>query len=158
SASASAESCRGTLRRSPRSRAGCPCPRRAAASTAGRRARARRTKCARRRARTPRRAPALIPARPRRGASLPAGLRYLLAPVAQAELFERGAVELIAAHHGDPALRRRPQCRRALPAFQNRAFAEDRAGAELRQRLAIDLDREHAVEHEEHLAAVLTLL
>src|SRR5205823_14241193 len=74
------------------------------------------------------------------------------------DLLQHRAVELVAASGRDPALRDRAQRRRAQPALDHRALPEDRAGAELGERLPVDLEREHTVEHEEHLVAGLALL
>ena len=45
-----------------------------------------------------------------------------------------------------------------MPALEHGPLAEDRAGSDLGDGLAVDLDRQHAVEQEEQLVARLALL
>src|SRR5207248_1658910 len=47
---------------------------------------------------------------------------------------------------------------RARAFFDHRPLSDDRSGAYLRDRLAIDLHLKSAIEHEEHLVTRLTLL
>src|SRR6187397_2218608 len=63
-------------------------------------------------------------------------------------------VDGIARHHGDPNRRRRPDRCRALAALQQRAFAEQRAWADLGDLVAVDLDVDDTVEKQEELVAL----
>ena len=74
------------------------------------------------------------------------------------QLREVVEVELLGGRHGDAAGGDGPQRRGALAAFEHGSLAEHRAGAELGDRLAVDLDRQDAVEQEEQLGARCTLL
>src|SRR5262249_25159771 len=81
----------------------------------------------------------------------------LLAAVPGAELLERRVVDLIGARDGDADLRQRVQ-RPGACTFEDRPLADDRAGADLRERLTVGDDLQHAVEEEEELVAGVALL
>src|SRR5207253_9742367 len=65
---------------------------------------------------------------------------------------------LASARPRHPAGWKRPQGRRAEAALEQRSLAQDGARADFGDRLAIGLDRQHAVEQEEQLFARLPLL
>ena len=71
---------------------------------------------------------------------------------------ERGPVDLIGSSDRDPARGLRFEGRGADATFEHGALAEDRAGADLGDRLAVDEHREHTVEEEEEVVARLALL
>src|SRR6478672_8585237 len=70
------------------------------------------------------------------------------------KLRQGGLIDGIARHHGDPNWRRCPDRCRALAALQQRAFAEQRAWADLGNLVAVDLDVDHTVEEQEELVAL----
>ena len=55
-------------------------------------------------------------------------------------------------------MRPRPDGRRSLAAFEQRAFAEQGAGTDLGHRVAVDLDVDDPVEEQEELSAFLALV
>src|SRR5215207_2936803 len=77
---------------------------------------------------------------------------------ASGDLGEGVPVELVAGDHGDPAGRDRPQGGRAPAPLEQGHLADHGAGAELGDRLAVDLDPQHAVEEQVHVGAGLALL
>src|SRR2546423_7198081 len=88
-------------------------------------------------------------------------LRYVLgvlAPVRRREFRQRGLIDLVRRDHGNAQRRRRQQGRRPLAALEQRPLAKQRAGADLGDHVAVDLDVNDAVQEQEELAALVALL
>jgi len=79
-------------------------------------------------------------------------------PPARGELVEGAAVDRVPREDGDPAARARPQRRSSRTTLDKRPLAKDRPRPDLAHFLAIDLDREHAVEQEVELVSGVALL
>src|SRR5438093_8513875 len=85
---------------------------------------------------------------------MPAG-RSLPLAAALRELFERLPVDSVARDDRNAARGRRAERRLAGAAFEQRPLADERAGTDLGDLLAVDLDGEHAVEEQvEHVAGL----
>src|SRR6266568_3517771 len=87
-----------------------------------------------------------------------AALSALLPSVAGRDLRKLPLVGVAARHRNDPAGGECAERRRPRAFFDHRPLTEDRARTDLCDRLSVDLDREHAVEHQEHLVAGCALL
>src|SRR5579864_1151751 len=80
-------------------------------------------------------------------------LPTLFFTVSRRQLGERLLVDLVAGSHRHLHSRQCPQRERALPAFEDGALAENGAGAELVDLLAVELGRQHTVEEQEDVVA-----
>src|SRR6266568_8468011 len=87
-----------------------------------------------------------------------AALSALFPPVAKRDLRKLPLVGVAARHRNDPAGGECAERRRPRAFFDHRPLSDDRPRTNLCDRLAVDLDRERAVEHQEHLVARSALL
>src|SRR5207248_1248288 len=79
-------------------------------------------------------------------------------PVTGCDLGQRLAVDLVTGRHRHLDRREGPQGDRALAALEDGPLADDGAGTELVDLLAVELGGQHAVEEQEELFALLPLL
>src|SRR6266568_1247150 len=81
----------------------------------------------------------------------------LFSTVRGRKLRQGGLVDRVARHHGDADRRRCPNRRSSLAALEERALAQQRAGADLGHLVAVDLDIDDTVEEQEELVALRAL-
>ena len=78
--------------------------------------------------------------------------------MAAADLLQHVTINVFGAGHGHADGSDGAQGGGSGAAFEERSFAENGAGADLRDRVAVDLNGENAVEEQVQLAACCTLL
>src|SRR5207302_8470336 len=148
-------------RASPTAAAG-RCPRRARAGATRPRLRGRRcTTCCPRSGRSPAPAPGWNPVRRRATTSHAEptdSLLLLFLAMAGRHLGQRRLVDLVAGGHRHLHRRQGPKGDRALPAFEDGPLADDGAGAQLVDLLAVELGSQDSVEQQEQLVAGISLL
>src|SRR6266566_321572 len=81
----------------------------------------------------------------------------LFSPVRGRKLRQGGLVDRIARHHGDANRCRCPDRCRPLAALEQRTLAQQRAGADLGDLVAVDLDVDDTVEEQEELVSLRSL-
>src|SRR2546421_2742705 len=81
----------------------------------------------------------------------------LFSPVRGRKLRQGGLVDRVARHHGDANRCRCPNRCGALAALEQRTLAQQRAGADLGDLVAVDLDVDDTVEEQEELVALRAL-